>query len=263
MNTLNKILIICFLITGVSNLNAQKLNFDIKTGDQVCITNVLGEIKVEEHSGSEIIVETNYKKQIPARAKGLKAIYSNGLDDNTNIGINSSKEGKVLTLTGLGKETKHKNYLFKIPKGVNLKIDCKSPFASANPIVVRNFSSEIEISTLMPSVRLDQITGPVILDLINGNVDIVFSKLDQKSPVSISAINGNVDITMPSETSANLELSSINGEFYTDFDIKMDQKEKKGLSYAGGGNKIKTQINGGGAKFAVKTINNNIYLRKK
>ncbi|WP_282013900.1 hypothetical protein [Marinifilum flexuosum] len=263
MNTLNKILITCFLLSGVTTLKAQKQNFDVRPGNQVCITNVLGTIKVEEYDGNGISIETNYEKRIPARAKGLKPIYGSGLEDNTNLGINSTKEGKTITLTGLGRETKNKNYYFKIPKGVSLKIDCKSPFASSNPIVVRNFSSEIEINTLMPSVKLDKVTGPVILDLINGSVDIVFSKLDQKSPVSISAINGNVDITMPSDTPANIELGTINGEFYTDFDIKVDEKEKKGLSYVGGGNKIKAQINGGGVNFKVKTINNNIYLRKK
>ena len=263
MNTLNKIIITCFLITGVMNLNAQDFELDVRQGDQICIENLLGEIKVEEHNGSKLIIETNYEKKIPERAKGLKPIYGSGLEDNTNIGINSSKEGTILTLTGLGKGTQNKHYLFKIPKGVNLKINCKSPFASSKTIEVNNFSSEIEISTLMPSVKLNKVTGPVILDLINGDVDIDFNKINQESPISISAINGTVDINMPSNTPANIELKSMNGQFYTDFDIKVDQKEKKGLSYIGGGNNIKAQINGGGVNFKVKTINNNIYLRKK
>lgn len=263
MNTLNRLLIICFLITGALNLKAQNYELEVRQGDQICIENLLGEIKVEEHTGSKLIIETNYVQKIPARAKGLKPIYGSGLDDNTNIGINSSKEGSILTLTGLGKVTQHKYYFFKIPKGVNLKINCKSPFASSKTIEINNFSSEIEINTLMPSVKLDKVTGPVILDLINGNVDINFNRINQESPISISAINGTVDIKMPSNTPANIALSSINGEFYTDFDIKVDEKEKKGLSYVGGGNKIKAQINGGGVNFKVKTINNNIYLRKK
>jgi hypothetical protein len=263
MNTLNKLLLICILISGVLNLKAQNYEQEVRQGDQICIENLLGEIQIEEYNGTKLIVETNYEKKVPERAKGLKAIYSSGLDDNTNIGINSSKEGAVLTLTGLGKVTQHKHYLFKIPKGVHLKINCKSPFASSKTIEISNFSSEIEINTLMPSVKLNEVTGPVILDLINGDVDINFSKINQESPISISAINGTVDIKMPSNTPANIALSSINGEFYTDFDIKLDEKEKKGLSYVGGGNNIKAQINGGGVNFKVKTINNNIYLRKK
>jgi hypothetical protein len=263
MNTLNKLLIACFLITGILNLKAQNYELEVRQGDQICIENLLGEIKVEEYTGSKLVVETNYEKKIPERAKGLKPIYSSGLDDNTNIGINSTKEGAILTLTGLGKGTQNKHYFFKIPKGVNLKINCKSPFASSKTIEVSNFSSEIEINTLMPSVKLDGVTGPVILDLINGDVNINFSKINQESPISISAINGTVDIKMPSNTPANLALSSINGEFYTDFDIQLPEKEKKGLYYIGGGNKVKAEINGGGVNFKVRTINNNIYLRKK
>ena len=263
MNIMKTYLIACFLFIGMLNLKAQNYEVSVRAGDQVSINNLLGEIKIEEHTGSKLIVETNYQVKIPERAKGLKPIYGGGLDDNTGIGLHVSKEGKVVNLHGLGKQLKKSHFLFKIPQGVNLKIDCESPFASNKEIVVSNFSSEIEIKALMPDVKLDNVTGPVILDLINGDVNINFSKVNQESPISISAINGDVDVYLPSDTPADLVLGTINGELYSDFDINFDQKEKKGLSYIGGGNDIEGTINGGGVKFSVNTINKNIYLRKK
>jgi hypothetical protein len=263
MNTLKTYLIACLLFMGILNLKAQNYEVSVRTGDQISINNLLGEIKIEQHTGSKLVIETNFQKEIPERARGLKPIYSNGLKDNTGIGINVSKEGKVVNVTGLGKQTDSSNYLLKIPKGVDVRILSQSPYARTKTIEVNNVAAEIEIIATNPDVKMDNVTGPVILNLINGNVDINFSKVNQQTPVAISAINGNVDITMPSNTPANLAMGSIHGELFTDFDINFGEKEKKGLAYAGGGEKIKGTINGGGVKFSVNAINENIYLRKK
>ena len=47
------------------------------------------------------------------------------------------------------------------------------------------------------------------------------------------------------------------------FDVDFKKKDKDGLTYIGGGQKIDGTINGGGVDIKLETINNNIYLRKK
>jgi len=67
-------------------------------------------------------------------------------------------------------------------------------------------------------------------------------------------------VTLPESTPANLELSSHNGDIYTNFDLK--RPEKNGLkSY--GSSKVNGAINGGGVGIKLKSTNGNIYLRKK
>ncbi|PLX20255.1 MAG: hypothetical protein C0597_04330, partial [Marinilabiliales bacterium] len=160
------------------------------------------------------------------------------------------------------KQAEDAHYTFKVPKGINFKLDYRSPYAS-DDVKVKNFSSELEVSILNPGIVLENVTGPVILSLTNGNIDIDFGMVNQNSPISLHATNGIIDITLPANTPANIEMSTINGEIFTNFDIDFNKKEKDGLNYIGGGQKIKGTINGGGVDIKPVTINDNIYLRKK
>jgi hypothetical protein len=53
-------------------------------------------------------------------------------------------------------------------------------------------------------------------------------------------------------------MGTINGGFYSDFDISDSQKDMKRV----GGNHLNASLNGGGFKFSIETVNGNIYLRK-
>ena len=99
---------------------------------------------------------------------------------------------------------------------------------------------------------------------MSGPISIVFSSVNQLAPITITSYSAEIDVAMPSNTKANLKLSSLNGDVYTDFDIKFkDEKETRGLRYIGGGSNISGTINGGGVNIMLKALSDNIYLRKK
>jgi DUF4097 and DUF4098 domain-containing protein YvlB len=77
-------------------------------------------------------------------------------------------------------------------------------------------------------------------------------------PFSVNSVSGDIDITIPAKTATDLELRTVNGGFYSDFDIAETQKDLKKI----GGNKLYFPLNGGGFKFTVATVTGNIYLRK-
>ena len=95
---------------------------------------------------------------------------------------------------------------------------------------------------------------------MNGQLEVVFGKVKQDSPISLYSTNGAVDVSLPSNTPANLALSTLNGNVYTDFEVKAEDKD--GLNSVLGRN-IKASINGGGVKISMKSTNGNMYLRKK
>lgn len=262
MKKIKSLLIITALVLGINAVYAQSFNYDVKQATQVFIKNFSGGIQLEETTGNQLIIEASSFEKRPSRADGLKPIYSNGAEDNTNIGIQVKPNGNVIEIDPASKQSEDAVYTFKVPKGINVKIDYTSPFAD-DDIKIKNFSSELEVDILNPGITLENVTGPVILNLINGDVNINFGTVNQKSPISIQATNGIIDITLPANTPANLNLSTINGEIFTNFDLEMEKKGKNGLSYIGGGQHIKGKINGGGVDITLQTINDNIYLRKK
>jgi hypothetical protein len=280
MNTFYRIIITSAILIFSFHLQAQDLNtVPINKGDQILISNFLGSIQVSSSERKGIHVKTDYTKSIPERAKGLKAIYPNGLEDNTNLGINIQKEGNVIRITSLGKESRKRYYKFTLPKGVNLKIDARNNFFSNQPIRVSNFEAEIEINALGPDVQVENVTGPLLINATNGDIDVVFDKVNQDNPIDINATNGNIDVSLPSDTPANITFKGYNGQLYTDFKLNQElkqiksktKKSKEALFFEGkknsffnrSNNSIKGKINGGGVSINLKATNKNVYLRKK
>ena len=131
-------------------------------------------------------------------------------------------------------------------------------------VAVNSFSGELEIRTMDNGIDLKDVTGPLTINSMSGPINIVFSSVNQSAPITITSYSAEIDVTMPSNTKANLKMSSMNGDIYTDFDIKFkEEKESHGLRYIGGGSNINGTINGGGVDIMLKALSDNIYLRKK
>ena len=109
------------------------------------------------------------------------------------------------------------------------------------------------------SVELKDINGPVTANALNGDIEVTFGKVTQSSPISIYTTNGAVDVTMPGDTPANLSMSTVNGEVYSNFDIK--QIKKDGMTTYSS-RKTNATVNGGGVAIKLKSTNGSIYLRK-
>ena len=90
---------------------------------------------------------------------------------------------------------------------------------------------------------------------------MIFTKLSQANPSSVHAVNGDIDISLPGNTPMNLNLAAINGEIFTNLDLKM-QGDKEKMKRIGGSLKTKATNAGGGVEVSLSAINGEIYLRK-
>lgn len=263
MKTIIKVAIVLAIVVLARNTYAQEFTTETGSAKKIVITDLFGKIDVKEIAGStlKISVEDLEDIEIPDKAKGLQPVAVNG-SDNTKIGLNVENKGNLITVKGTTKRTMEGKYLFQVPKGVSISIDYKSPFTYGN-IDIEGLSSEVEINTMNDDINLKNVTGPLVLHSINGSINVNFSTINQQSPISITSINGDIDLTMPASTPANLNMSTMHGEIYTNFDIAFDKEEKEGLKFVGGGNKMEGTINAGGVELTLRCINDNIYLRKK
>lgn len=227
---------------------------------KVVIKDLLAEIKIIGSQGNDIVIDAKGLEGIPERAKGLKPLYASGCMDNTGAGVAANESGGVLTICGASKGSEDAHYTITLPKGVSISIDYNSPFANED-IEISDMEGEIEASTLTADIKCKNVTGPLVLNSTSGDIEVSISKMNQNSPTSISLISGDLDITIPANSPANLELNTITGSAYTDFDIKLDSKD--GNLKRIGGNDIETKLNGGGVNLSLSSTSGNIYLRKK
>lgn len=265
--------IIALIVLSVITLSAQKNNKNksklvcgaealIGEAKKVKVSNVNGKIIIKGSDRKSLKVEAKGIDPSPEKAKGLNLISMSGKKANTDIGLSVTTVKGVVEVTGVSRKSSEGTFTFWVPKGVSVVVDYKSPFAYED-VFVEDFSDEIEISALNGSISMKNVTGPTVLNSTNGDINVDFTNVNQNSPISISAINGDLEIKLPSSTKSDISLESITGNLYTNFDIDFDKKNKKGLKYIGGNQKVKGKINGGGVKVNLKTITGNVYLRKK
>ncbi|UWX55189.1 DUF4097 domain-containing protein [Maribacter litopenaei] len=107
---------------------------------------------------------------------------------------------------------------------------------------------------------MENLSGPVTAYSLNHGIQITFDDVRPNAPIVLSTTNGEIDVTIPATAKANLELSTWNGDIYSNFDIS--RPDKDGLKSISSKN-IKGAINGGGATLKLNSTNGNIYLRKK
>ncbi|HEX2969153.1 MAG TPA: DUF4097 family beta strand repeat-containing protein [Bacteroidales bacterium] len=251
------LLIISLIVFFTANLRAQDYKVAAPAGKdgRVILKNFSDDLPIEGYQGSEIIVSSqNGEFTPPERAKGLKPIYPAGTD-NTGMGLSVEKEGNTIRITCLLPFTRKTGYSMRIPE--NLAIEIESGCENSSDVTVTGMKNEIAIKTCH-DITLKNITGPVVLSSIAGDIEVAFGPVISDKTSSINSVSGDVDITLPSKTPVSIELSTVNGGFYSDFDITDSQKDMKRI----GGSNISFDLNGGGFRFDIVTVSSNIYLRK-
>jgi len=245
--------------------NSVKSSIEIQIGSE--------NITIIGHDKDEIVITTDFSgdyidepvkhKKPPERAAGLKPITASA-SDNTGIGLVVEKNENYFSVLKMSKNARNKSYTFYVPNLAKLMIN--DIHAEVNTTyTINKYKGEIEINALNSQISMSDVSGPVVANSTNGNVEISFAKINPDKPNSILSVNGYVDVTIPKETAANLELHTVNGEAYTDWEIAVDKESTNVLPVVAEMNmfNIEGTINGGGIPISIQSVNGDIFLRKK
>lgn len=211
------------------------------------------DVIVKTHSSNLLLIKSGKTYVIPEKAKGLKLVGEGG-SDNTDVGFYVIKEGNDLIVRNLRKSGKAE---ISLPATQNISVNSNWN----GDIEISGFKGEIEANAnLNGGIAIKDVSGPITAYALNEDIEVSFTKINQSSPITISTTNGELDITLPGSTPADISLSSLNGEIYTNFDLSAPSKDGlKAISTQ----KVNGTINNGGVKIQLNSINGNIYLRKQ
>jgi DUF4097 and DUF4098 domain-containing protein YvlB len=257
MKTIKTSIIALVILFTAGILSAQEYKMSVQNTREtkLILKDFNGLLPVEGYNGSEIIITSTSGKVVPPeKAKGLKPIFPAGTD-NTGLGLDVQKAENLITITCLIPFTQDGEYKIRVPENISLELS--SGCERSNDITISGMKNEIDINTCH-NIDLKDVTGPLVLATISGDINITFSSINAVKSSSVNAISGDVDITLPAKTAVDLELRTISGAFYSDFDFSDSQKNLKKV----GGNVMNHSLNGGGFKFSIGSISGNIYLRK-
>lgn len=258
MKKMKLIITSIFLLVGSHIAFSQEYKVTVQNSrdEKLVLNDFPSDIQVEGYSGKDIILTSmdGRSGETPARAKGLKPIYAGGVD-NTGIGLSAEKKGNVVTVQCLLPITKSGEYKIKVPDNIALRI--KKGCERGGKVTVQNMKNEIEIN-VCHSIVLNNVAGPLVLSTISGDIDVAFTDVSKDKPISIATVSGRIDITLPSKTPMDLDMGTVSGNIYSDFDFDASDKQMRRI----GGSTINTQLNGGGVDIKLTTVSGNIYLRK-
>jgi len=250
------IAIIALALSSTGMIRAQEYKVAKSTGrlEIIEVNNVI----VEGYTGNEIVFTSRSgNKEDDDRAKGLRSISGMGIEDNTGLGLSVVDNGTVIEVRQL-KKVDGPRITIKVPKGVVVAYAHTSPYGDR--VEFKNVENEIEVSTVHSGVVLSNVTGPMTVKTVHGDIE-AFLGAPLKSPISIVSVHGHVDVALPVATKATMKLNTIYGEIFVDPDFKMEiEKTGNMIKYS---DNIMGKINGGGLDISLSSSHSNVYLRKK
>ncbi|MFN7836874.1 MAG: hypothetical protein ACK5QG_02780 [Bacteroidota bacterium] len=250
------IIVVGIIVAAISVVTAQEFKL-AKTSGRLEIH--LGRVTVEGHSGNEIIFSSRDRDRNDddGRAKGLRAINSLGLEDNTGLGINVTDKGNVVEVFQL-KKMNSPEIRILVPKGVIVSYEYSSQYGG--DVNFKNLENEIEASSHYNSLEFENVTGPVTAKAIYGHIEATFSQ-NVKGPLSLVSVYGYADVTLPAAIKANLKLTTSYGEIFVapEFKIEVD-KDGDMIRYS---DKLSGKVNGGGMDVSIRSDYGKVYLRKR
>ena len=113
---------------------------------------------------------------------------------------------------------------------------------------VQGIAGEVRASCINGHLKASGLGGPVKLSTINNRLEAQFDRLGTSS-IELASVNGSVLLTMPSDTKAELEASTVHGGISNDFGLRVRNHRIVGHDLygelAGGGTRIKlSNVNG-------------------
>ena len=176
--------------------------------------------RIEGYTGKEIIFSNQgVPEEEDERARGLQALSSSGVIDNTGLGISVVKRGNDIEVNPVGNSSQGGVLFIRVPNTVDIVFNSNQA-VFADTLLIKGMKGEIEVSSSYNDVVLEDNRGPMNIKSVYKNVEATFTN-DIKGPISIISVYGHVDVAMSPSAKASLTMSTGYGKLYAarDFNV--------------------------------------------
>ena len=225
------ILLIIILISFVS-INAQRIvekTIKVKKGQ---------DIELDFQFADDIIIKTWNKNEIYVKV----SVNINDNIDNEDFILNVFDEKSEIEI-----KSEIKNLGNKSENTITLRKDEETG--------EYHYKGNCTQMDLFFEVFLPQGTN-LEVKTISGNIEVT----NLESEMNLESISGDVDLTLAQNIKADIEMSTISGEIYSNMNLDYGDEE---TLHRIGGIEISSKLNGGGISIDLETISGDILLRKK
>ena len=118
---------------------------------------------------------------------------------------------------------------------------------------VAGVSGEVHASCINGKLEAHNLSGRADLSTINGHLDAKFDQLPG-SPVELHSVNGSVELTIPSDSKAEIEASTVSGGIENDFGLRVNHHRFVGHDLRG-------ELGNGGPRIKLENVNGRVKIR--
>ena len=224
-----------------------------------------GDMQIEGYDGNEIIIVADAPLrdadgEEEPRADGLRRIQS------SSVGL-TVEEGDNKVSLRMDFSPKNVDLEVRVPRRTSVHAN----LVNGGDISITGVNGEHELQNVNGDVVATDVSGSAVLNSTNGDVRATFVSVAGDRPMSFTSFNGDVDVALPANLSADLLVTSQQGDVFTDFEFqeRQDPTDVQRSGRPGGGMQVRMQretryaIGGGGRDIQLRTFNGDIMIRKR
>lgn len=152
----------------------------------------------------------------------------------------------------------------RVPRSGNLELSTQNE----GEIIVSNITGNLELDNLNGPITATGISGSVIAESLNDNIEVSFSSIDTSEAMALISMNGDLSIGIPGNAGVQFHIDAAEGEIYSDFEVEVqasepviERREDRGGVAVRVESVIIANVNGGGPVIKLKTLNGDINIR--
>jgi DUF4097 and DUF4098 domain-containing protein YvlB len=138
-------------------------------------------------------------------------------------------------------------YTLTVPRGVHLD-EIKLINGGLD---ITGINGEVQASCINGRLEASDLSGRAHLSTINGRLNAKFSQLNGHT-LELSSVNGSVELTIPSDSMAEIEASTVSGDIDNDFGLH--------VSHHFVGHNLSGELGNGGTRIHLSDVNGRIEI---
>jgi hypothetical protein len=233
-------------------------NERVPGGEWVRVRNVNGEIRVGPSTSDrvEITATKSWRRGDPAAVR----IESRKTGDGGILVCVFYTENATCSENGYSSRDEGRNrnnnndvsveFEVRVPKGVKVGV-----WSVNGQVRVEGATDEVVAGTVNGGVDATSSGGPVHASSVNGSVHARMGRLTGDEDLDFSTVNGTVVAEFGTDIDANIELSTVNGRFQTDWPVTITGRVDP--------RHLRATLGKGGRRIRLSTVNGNVELRKR
>jgi len=233
------------------------LNERVPAGQWLRVRNVMGEVRVRPATGDrvEIVATKSWRRGDPKAVR----IESRKSEDGSILvcafwteNATCSEDGYRSRGEGRWNRDNDVSVDFEVhlPKGVHV-----GAWSVNGEVSVDGATGEVDAGSVNGSVDATSSGGPVQANSVNGTVHARMGRVGSTEDLEFSSVNGNVIAEFGEDIDAQIELSTVNGRFQTDWPVTITGRVDP--------RHLRATIGKGGRRIRLSTVNGNVELRKR